>query len=205
VKKNKKQQDRRSRIVILGDSHARGVAGELLHQLNHRLNTIGYVKPKAGLTELLNTAKNDLRKLTRTDTLITIGGSNDIDKSDKGGNLTSIVNFLDGTQNTNVILVELPVRYDTGVRSHIKERIENYNKKLYKVTKGFKHVRLVKVTPSREHFTKHGLHLNNKGKEITSKELLQSIQIKHQSQKVAANQLPWKNEPKGAQIMKNVR
>jgi hypothetical protein len=75
AKKNSmKHQDSRSRIVILGDSHARGVAGELLHQSKHRLNTIGYVKPKAGLTELLNTAKNDLSKLTKMDTLIMIGG-----------------------------------------------------------------------------------------------------------------------------------
>ena len=77
----------------MGDSHARGVAGELLHQSNHRFNTTGYVKPKAGLTELLNTAKNDLSKLTRVDTLIMIGGSNDIDESDQGRNLTSTVFF----------------------------------------------------------------------------------------------------------------
>ena len=82
-KNNRKHQVSRSRIVILGDSHARGVAGELLHQSNHRLNTIGYVKPKAGLTELLNTARNDLSKLTRTDTLIMIGESNDIDEVTK--------------------------------------------------------------------------------------------------------------------------
>ena len=85
-KNNRKHQDSRSSIVILGDSHACGVAGELLNQSNHRLNTIGYVKPKAGLTELLNTAKNDLSKFTRTDTLIMIGGSNDIDGSDQGRN-----------------------------------------------------------------------------------------------------------------------
>jgi hypothetical protein len=136
VKKNSmKHQDSRSRIVILGDSHARGVAGELLHQSKDRLNTTGYVKPKAGLTELLNTAKNDLSKLTKTDTLIVIGGSNDIDGSDQGKRLTSTVNFLYSTQNTNVILVEVPVRYDSEARSHINEQIENYNKKLVKVTK----------------------------------------------------------------------
>jgi hypothetical protein len=39
-KNNKKHQDRRSRIIILGDSHACRVAGELLHQSNHHLNTV---------------------------------------------------------------------------------------------------------------------------------------------------------------------
>jgi hypothetical protein len=205
-KNNKKHQARRPGIVILGDSHACRFAGELLCQSNHHLNTTGYVKLNIGLTELLNTAKNDSSKLTRTDTIIMIGGSNDIDKSVHGKNLTSIVNFLDGTQNTNVILVEVPVRYNIGAISCI-EQIENYSKKLHKVTKRFKHVKLIKVTTNREHFTKHGLHLNNKGKEIMSKELLKNLSIKHESQKVAAIQLPWKNESTkaGAQIIKNVR
>ena len=106
---NKKHQDKRSKIVILGDSHARGVSGELLHQLNHRLNTIGYVKPNARLIELLNTAKNVVSKLTKMDTIIMIGGSNDIDKNVHDRNLTSIVNFLDSTQNTDTIQEQDPM------------------------------------------------------------------------------------------------
>jgi hypothetical protein len=117
------------------------------------------------------------------------------------------VNFLDGAQNTNVILVEVLVRYDIGARSHINKQIENYDKKLYKVTKSFKHVKLTKVTTNREHFTKHGLHLNNKGKEIMSKELLKNLPIKHEGQKVSAIQLHWKNDSTKADalIIKNVR
>jgi len=55
---NKKHQDER-RIVILGDSHAHGFAGELLHQVKQHLEVTGYVKPNAGLTELLNSAKEE--------------------------------------------------------------------------------------------------------------------------------------------------
>jgi hypothetical protein len=101
----------------------------------------------------------------------------------------------------------VPVRYDSEARSHINEQIENYNKKLVKVIKSFKHVKLVRVTTDREHFTKHGLHLNIKSKEIMSKELLKNLQIKHESQKVAAIQLPWINEATkaGVQNIKNVR
>jgi hypothetical protein len=76
----------------------------------------------------LNTAENYSSELTTTDTVIMIGGSNDIDKSVRGKNLTSIVNFLEGAQNTNVMLVEVPVRYDIGARSHINEQIGNYKR-----------------------------------------------------------------------------
>jgi hypothetical protein len=76
-------------------------------------------------------------KLTRRDTIIMIGGSNDIDKNVHGKNLISIVNLLQDTQNTNIILVEVPVRYDIGARAHINEQIESYNRKLQKITSGF--------------------------------------------------------------------
>jgi hypothetical protein len=53
----KYHQNKKSSVTILGDSHARGIAGELLYQLNHRCNITGHVKPNAGLTEVLKTAK----------------------------------------------------------------------------------------------------------------------------------------------------
>ena len=56
-KKTNYHHDGRPRIVALGDSHARRIADELMHQSNHRFNTIGYVKPNAKLSDLLNTAK----------------------------------------------------------------------------------------------------------------------------------------------------
>jgi hypothetical protein len=167
---------------------------------------MGYVKPNAGLSELINTAKGETSKLTRRDTLIIIGGSNDIDKNVHGKNLTSIVNLLQDTQHTNVILVEVPVRYDIEARARINEQIESYNRKLQKVTKGFQHAKLIKVSSNRDQFTKHGLHLNNKGKELLAKELLKNRSVKLKSQKVDAIQLPWKEEflKEGTQITEKI-
>ena len=56
------------------------------------------MKPNAGLTELLRTAKSDLHKLSSKDAAIVIGGSNDIGKSELKSNLTSITKFLDDLQ-----------------------------------------------------------------------------------------------------------
>jgi len=193
-KGSKYHQNMEPSIKTLGDSHARGIAGELLYQLNHHFNIIGYVKPNAGLTEVLKTANKDLSKLTKMDTIIVVGGSNDIDKNAHRGNLTSLVKFLDGTQNTNIILTEVPMRNDKGIGSPINEQITNYNKKLHKVTKQFKHVKLTRVTTNREHFTKHGLHLNKKGKETITKGLIKYLPTKQSNQNVAAIQLPWRDE-----------
>jgi hypothetical protein len=95
----------------------------------------------------------------------------------------------------------VPVRYDTEDRSHINEQIESYNKKLYKVTKSFKHVKLVKVTTMREDFTKHGLHLNNKGKEKMTKELLKNLSALQKRQRTAVICLPWRRESTEAGIV----
>jgi hypothetical protein len=78
---NKKHQDEIPRIIVLGDSHACGFAAELLHQVKQHLKVIGYVKPNTGLTELLNSAKDETSKLTEKDTVIVFGGTNDIERN----------------------------------------------------------------------------------------------------------------------------
>lgn len=187
-------QNKKPSINILGDSHARGIAGELLYQLNLRFNITGHVKSNAGLTEVLKTVNKNLSKLTKMDAIIVVGGSNDIDKDAHRGNLTSLEKVLDDTRNTNIILTDVPMRNDVEVGSPSNEQITKYNKKLHKVIKRFNHVKLTKVTTNREHFTKHGFHLNMKGKEILTKELIKYLPIKKDNQKDVAIKLPWRNE-----------
>jgi hypothetical protein len=102
------------------------------------------------------------------------------------------VRFLDATQHTNVILIDVPLRYDPGKRPHVNEKIVNYNRKLHKVTKSFKHAKLIKETTNRELCTQPGLHLNKKGKEIMSNEVIEKLLINVDSQEVDVICLPWK-------------
>jgi hypothetical protein len=104
------------------------------------------------------------------------------------------VNFLENTQNTNVLLMEIPVRYDTEARPLICEQIVSYNKKLHNVTKKYTHVKLVRVTTGRNRFTNHGLHLNHTGKEAITKETLNNVPSNCEGQSSPAIQLPWKDE-----------
>jgi len=78
---NKKSQEKRPGIIVLGDSHARGYAGELLHHVKQHFKVIECVKPNAGLTELLNSAKEETSKLTKKNTVIVLGGTNDIERN----------------------------------------------------------------------------------------------------------------------------
>lgn len=62
-------------------------------------------------------------------------------------NLTSIEKFLDASQHANVILIDVPVRYDPWKRPYINKKNMNHNRMLHKVTKRFKHAQLVKAMP----------------------------------------------------------
>ena len=118
-----KCQDKRPQIVILGDSHARGLTKELTHQVKQRIKAAGHVKPNAHLQELLITAKEDISKLTKKDSVIVLGGSNDFERNRYGKNLTLIVKFLEATQHTNVFLIDVPPRYDLNTIPNIIYRI----------------------------------------------------------------------------------
>jgi hypothetical protein len=62
-KRTTRSRIKKPSIIVVGDSHARGIAGELLHHSNRRHKISGLVKPNAGLTEVLNSASKDLKKL----------------------------------------------------------------------------------------------------------------------------------------------
>jgi hypothetical protein len=64
-KNSMKCQDKQPQIVIPGDSHARGLAEELMHQVKQCVKAVGHVKPNADLKELLIIAKEDISKLTK--------------------------------------------------------------------------------------------------------------------------------------------
>jgi hypothetical protein len=76
----------------------------------------------------------------------------------------------------------------------VNEQIIRHNKQLLKLIKRYKHVTLVKSTINRDHFTRHGLHLNRGGKEVVSKEIINYLPINQSNSKVAVFQLPWKDE-----------
>ena len=190
----KRNKDKRLGIIIIGDSHARGHAGQLLHHVKQQYKVMGYTKPNAGLTELLHTAKGETSKLTKRDAIIVICGTNDNEKNWQGKHLTSISNFLEGTQHTNSILVDVPLRYDLGDRPHINDEVIKYNRKVNKLAKRYENVKTINAITSRELFTHHGLHLNNKGKEVLIKGIMEKIQNNTVSCKSNAICLPWKHE-----------
>ena len=168
--------------------------GELLHHVNKQYKVLGYTKPNAGLHELLSTAKESISKLTKKDWIVILGGTNDIEKNQHNKNLTSIENLLMDSQHVNIILVDVPFRYDLKKRCNINEEIIVYNRKVHKLIKKFHNVQAVEAITDRNLFTRHGLQLNGKGKEIMINRIIEKVINNTGSCKTKTIYLPWKME-----------
>ena len=81
-------------------------------------------------------------------------------------------NFIKSTNHTNIILVSVPYRRDVTDYSHVNSTIKSFNSKLLKLAKIFSHVSIIEIVNSRLLFTRHGLHLNESGKESLSNQVV---------------------------------
>jgi trans-2-enoyl-CoA reductase len=61
------------RVIILGDSQARGVANELQYILGKGFETLGIVKPGSNIKEITNTINPTVSSLTKKDVCIVWG------------------------------------------------------------------------------------------------------------------------------------
>jgi hypothetical protein len=66
--------------------------------------------------------------------------------------LLQIAKFSQGINNTNIIVLDIPHRYDLGKNSCVNKEIQSFNQKLRKLTKLLKHVSVLEVSSNREDF-----------------------------------------------------
>ena len=64
-----------------------------------------------------------------------------------------------------------PCRYDLDPSSCVNNEVKVFNRKLRKYLKLYTNVSMIDIDTNRELFTKHGLHMNNKGKEQMSRKI----------------------------------
>jgi hypothetical protein len=57
----------------LGDSHAKGITGEVQHRLGKSSEVIGIVTPVANMEEIVNSASSTMTSLTKKDISIVWG------------------------------------------------------------------------------------------------------------------------------------
>jgi cellulose biosynthesis protein BcsQ len=68
-------------------------------------------------------------------------------------------------------------RYDLKQILCVNKEVDKYNRRLQKHTKVFENAEVIKANLDRRGFTKHGQHMNAKGKELMAKRI--SVAIKY--------------------------
>jgi len=107
--------------------------------------------------------------------------------------------------NTDIIMLNTPLRHDLALDCQINLEIQDFNMKLSKSAKLFRHVELVEMNFNRKYFTKHGHHLNNACKEGLAKLIASQINkiINCSSNENPVISLQWKEESVNKSIIVN--
>jgi hypothetical protein len=153
------------------------------------------VAPGARLEHITNLADDKITSLGKRDTVIMIGGANDINKNEANLGLCHLRKFIENRRNTNNILVmTAPHRYDLQESSCVNSEIMKFNRKLCKVSKSAGNVEILQLALERNDFTRHGMHLNISGKEKVAKLMGESIVQRMSKEEVTPFILKWKEE-----------
>ena len=159
----------RNKILIIGDSHARGCAAELSSSLNTTFEVMGAVMPGSRLEHIMDLARREISYLHHNDFVITWGGANVINRNESNTGLRHIRKFALRNKQTNIIAITPPHRYDLQDSSCVNKEIQVFNRKLHKLLKDMHHVSITDTDLTRNEFTRHRLHMNSSGKEKTAK------------------------------------
>jgi hypothetical protein len=155
------------------------------------------MKPGASVTDIVAQTNTNYWSLTTSDVIVLHGGSNDVYRNNSNVALLQIVKFIQDINNTNIIVLDIPQRYDLGKNSCVNKEIQSFKQKLRKITKLFKHVSVLEVSSNREDFTKYGLQLNRVGKRLISKQI--ATESYRLMEKIVYNpvSLEWKSVSNG--------
>ena len=66
---------------MTGDSHVRKCTTELQHKLGANYEVSSFVKPGPGKDSIVNTARDEIKKLRSEDVVVIWGGANDISRN----------------------------------------------------------------------------------------------------------------------------
>jgi RNase H-fold protein (predicted Holliday junction resolvase) len=166
------------KVEIVGDSYFIGSAVNMNQFLNTTFSVISFIKSGAPISELVSSQRKELKKLKKNDVIVFSGGANDMDNINrtKGSDIVKkITKFIQTYNNTNIVILGIPHRFDLNKDSEINLEIQKINTKLRVVTNSFSHVSMIEMEPKREFFTKHGLHFNKIGKEKLAKSIANLI------------------------------
>jgi hypothetical protein len=115
------------KIMIVGDSHARGLSSNMKSNLNDNYSVSGFVRPGVNIATQISSMTIDINLLTKNDLIIFWGGSNDVNKNNSQEGLKYLVNFVQSNNHKK----HLPDVCSSSTRSTRIVMREQRNKKYF--------------------------------------------------------------------------
>jgi hypothetical protein len=165
---NKKVGQER-KISIYADSHGREISNILRNVVdladNYKVSCT--LKPGAKSNSVTAECLEESVNLTGKDFVVLITGSNDVACDETKNAVLNINTMLRNLNHTNVIIVDLPHRYDLRAESCVNKEVEIANKQIHEICDRFKNVETISIgSMGRRFHTAHGQHLNRIGKKV---------------------------------------
>ncbi len=179
---------------IIGDTHLRDSARRINQYLNSKYEATGIIKPGATTQTIVTPGENELKSLRKKDMIVLNCGANDIEKvnSNISTIITRVINFSQKYSDTNIIVLEIPRRHDLHHKDMTNLLMQSLNTKLKSILTRFRHVTILHMNTTRNHFTKHGLHLNKPGKEWLARKIAFKIDKINKTREILGNPIPLK-------------
>lgn len=168
--------NKNKKILLCSDSHGRNLAWHLNNKLKSH-ECIGFVKPGARTEQVLN-RDNILREIeNENDILVILCGTNDVAKNEAEKALLGIEEMVKQLQKNKIILIDLPTRYDLVEWSCVNEEVRQTNESLKVLSGQYDNVVLVEAGQAkRYHHTRHGMHLNHRGKGWLAERICEALE-----------------------------
>lgn len=179
-KPGKESSDAKRRVLVVGSSHARGIRERLQAKLGEEYTVTSIFNPNAGLSHVAGNVRDFAKDLNKEDHVVIVGGpGNSLDRNLNYTIEMDMDHIAKASSHTNVSFVNLFWRYD---KPWINRRVRAVNQRLdqFLDREGTSHIRIVDVSSMEEYgYTRHGLHLNSRGKDMLSHSIAKGISCTH--------------------------
>ena len=133
---------------------------------------IGYFKPNATLSQVTSNIETPKKGIT-----MLVAGANDVYRNNARSAINELTKLLEGKiQSEKILVVNVPQRYDLDYHSCVNREIRKTNKIMKLLCSRYSHVSIIDIgCLDRDFHTRHGLHLNSKGKSYIVNQVQEQI------------------------------
>ena len=183
------------KVFIFADSQGRGISDKLSDNMKNT-TVCGVVKPGAPMRDVVSSVGSQCKDFTQSDCVVIIGGSNNQTKNEGNEVIACLKETLPKLCHTNVVVVNVPHRYDLHAQSDTNKATTKCNSRIEKLCKHFRNTTLVDTFRlGRSAHTTHGLHLNHVGKTEIAKVISTACKEMANVMKKESITLKWKDAP----------